>query len=363
MNRTQTPHKFCQCSEVLYDRSQARPLSRRVINDIEEQQRKTLKDTVEGTIRLTNTLPTSEVEEQEEEVIIPSVNPQAGTTQADTEEETLQLESSEIEDTSIKKVDTQEDQITGPTAVQNTGDADERAVPDLIECQTEENGTIPENNGEDYISSDQYPVMQDDQTSKASQDDNYCTAIGDDDLDNTVTKPFLSRSARVPTTEVGCLSFAQMFQDYLHEYPLPSQADAFLQIQEMAQRLDLYLNRYFAQYINCMTFDSEFVAFVNHAIQLALYLTAYPQDVKTSYVQVMHDYYNECYNTKTQEYMRGLEQAAERSKNNMYNNTLEGVLLMYSNKCAIHKHSQQINIMSMLRTTHKYHIMLILMTY
>ena len=84
-----------------------------------------------------------------------------------------------------------------------------------------------------------------------------------------------------------------------------------------------------------MTSDSEFVA--NHAIQLALNLMAYPniwsvltilletQDVNTSYVQVMHDYYNECYNTKTQEYMTGLEQAAERSKNNMYNNTLDGV--------------------------------------
>ena len=68
-----------------------------------------------------------------------------------------------------------------------------------------------------------------------------------------------------------------------------------------------------------MTSDSEFVVFVNHAIQLALDLTAYPtiwavlsilletQDVNTSYVQVMHDYYNECYNTKTEDYMTGLE--------------------------------------------------------
>ena len=55
-----------------------------------------------------------------------------------------------------------------------------------------------------------------------------------------------------------------------------------------------------------MTSDSVFVAFVNHAIQ---------------YVQVIHDYYNKCYNTKTEEYMIGLEQAAERSKNNMYNIT------------------------------------------
>ena len=62
---------------------------------------------MEGTIGSTNTLPTSEAEEQEEEVIIPSVNPQAGTTQADTQEITLQLDFSEIEDTSIKHVDTQ----------------------------------------------------------------------------------------------------------------------------------------------------------------------------------------------------------------------------------------------------------------
>ena len=40
-------------------------------------------------------------------------------------------------------------------------------------------------------------------------------------------------------TEVGCLCFTQMFQDYLQEYPSPSQADTFLQIEEMAQRLDM----------------------------------------------------------------------------------------------------------------------------
>ena len=78
--------------------------------------------------------------------------------------------------------------------------------------------------------------MPDDQTSKASQDDNYCTAIDDVDLDDTVqfgnpvTQPFLSRSVRVPTIEVGCLSFTQMLQDYLHEYPSASQADAYSQI-------------------------------------------------------------------------------------------------------------------------------------
>ena len=68
-----------------------------------------------------------------------------------------------------------------------------------------------------------------------------------------------------------------------------------------------------------MTSNSEFVAFVNHTIQFSLDLTVYStiwavlsilletQDINTSYVQVMHDYYNECYSTKTEEYMTQLE--------------------------------------------------------
>ena len=91
------------------------PFCRRVINDIEEQQRKALQDTAKGTVRSINTLSTLDVEEQEEDVIIPSVNPHAGTTPADTQEETLQPESSETEDTGLKQVDRQEHQITGPT--------------------------------------------------------------------------------------------------------------------------------------------------------------------------------------------------------------------------------------------------------
>ena len=49
------------------------------------------------------------------------------------------------------------------------------------------------------------------------------------------------------------------------------------------------------------------------------------QDVNASYMQTMHDYYNQCYNTKTQDYMVLIEKAVEQSKNNMYNNTLDGV--------------------------------------
>ena len=95
-----------------------------------------------------------------------------------------------------------------------------------------------------------------------------------------------------------------MLQDYLRAYPPPSHADAYLQIQQMPQWLDVYLSKYPAQYINCMTSDSEFVAFINQAIQLVLDLMVYPdiwavllilletQDANASYMQTMHDYYN-----------------------------------------------------------------------
>ena len=91
--------------------------------------------------------------------------------------------------------------------------------------------------------------IPDNQTSKALQEDNYHTAINDDEKDDTiqfgnpVTQLFLSRSIRVPITEVGCLSFTQMLKDYLHAYLPPMQADGYSQIQGMAQWLDMFLSK------------------------------------------------------------------------------------------------------------------------
>ena len=67
----------------------------------------------------------------------------------------------------------------------------------------------------------QDPDVPENQTSRALQDNNDRAAIADDEQEDTiqfsnpVTQPFLSRSVRVPITEVGCLSFTQMLQDYL----------------------------------------------------------------------------------------------------------------------------------------------------
>ena len=195
----------------------------------------------------------------------------------------------------FKQVHTIQDQDSEPLQAQNIGKVPE--AQDTINTQIQDDGTDSQINDEEHD-----PNIPDDQTSKALQEDNYCTAIDDDEQDDTIqfsnpiTQPILSKSIRVPITEVGCLSFTQILQDYLHAYPPSSQADVYSQIQGMAQWLDRHLNQYSAQYFNCMTSDSQFVAFVNHAIQLALDLTTYPniwavllilletQDVSTSYV-------------------------------------------------------------------------------
>ena len=64
------------------------PLSRRVINDIEEHQRRALNDSVEGTNRGTNTSPVPAPEEQEEEVITQNTGLQAGIIPSETSDET-----------------------------------------------------------------------------------------------------------------------------------------------------------------------------------------------------------------------------------------------------------------------------------
>ena len=159
-----------------------------------------------------------------------------------------------------------QDQNSKSLQAKNIGETEVPDAQDTSDTQIQNDGMDSQLNGEECD-----PDIPDGQTSEVSQEDNYHTAINDDEQDDTiqfgnpVTQPFLSRSIRVPITEVGCLSFAP-----------PSQADAYSQIQGMAQHLDMYLSKHLAQYINCMTSDSEFIAFINHAIQLALDLTTYP---------------------------------------------------------------------------------------
>ena len=189
--------------------------SRRVINDIEEHQRRVLSDFVESTNRGTNTSPVKNSDAQEEDT-----GQKARITPPEMQEETLQPESLETEDTSIKQVNPMQDQDFESLQAQNIGETEVPDVQDTNDTEIQDDGTDSQ-----FIGKQLNPDIPDDQISRASQEDNYHTAIDEDEQDDTiqfgnpVTQPFLSRSIRVHITEVGCLSFMQMLPDYLQAYP------------------------------------------------------------------------------------------------------------------------------------------------
>ena len=137
--------------------------------------------------------------------MIPNTGPQAGITPAETQEETLQPESLEIQDTSIKQVTPMPDQDSESLQAQNIGETEVPDAQDTSDTQIQDEGTNSQLNGEECE-----PEIPDDQTCRASQEDNYHTAINDDEQDDTiqfgnpVTQPFLSSSVRAPITEIGC---------------------------------------------------------------------------------------------------------------------------------------------------------------
>ena len=308
--------------------------------------------------RRMNTSHVQSSDEQQDETRFTSKGQKPVVLQAEPQEETLQPESLETEDTGVKQADPTDVQAQDvkENEVPVAENTNEQQVP-VAEYTSEQQAQVA--NTDSQVNEEQQdPDIPEDQISRASQDDNYQIAIDDDEQDDTiqfsnpVTQPFLSRSVRVLTTEVGCLSFTQMLQDYSRAYPSPSHADAYSQIQQMAQQLDVYLSKYPAQYINCMTSDSEIVAFIDHTLQLALDLTIYPniwavllilletQDVNASYIQTMHAYYNQCYDTMIHKniwYFLKKQQSSQKIICIII--LLMEFQHMYSSQCATHQYS------------------------
>ena len=163
--------------------------SRRVSNDIEEQQRKALTDSIEGTIRGTNTFPFPDSEEQEEEVITPNTNLQATKQTSRYPRGNSGMGVFRNEDTGIKQVHTVDDQ--NPALVgQNTGIEmlqkyqisstvkykmmvqilNEMMKKTILICQMMK----------------MILICQRTKTSKVSHEDNYHTAIDDDNHNDTI---------------------------------------------------------------------------------------------------------------------------------------------------------------------------------
>ena len=157
------------------------PFSRRVINDIEEHQRRIFDDSVEGTNRGTNICPVPNLGEQEEKVVIPNTGPQARITPAETQEETLQLESLDMKDTGINQVNSMQDQDSESLQAKNIGETEVPDAQDTGDTQIQDDSIDSQLNGEECDLD-----IPNDQTSKASQEDNYHTAINDDEQEDTI---------------------------------------------------------------------------------------------------------------------------------------------------------------------------------
>ena len=204
------PHSYPTLSALSTDaESHIGPLVhfyQRVINDTEEQQRLTPEGTVEGIIGSTNTLLILDIDEEIDDTPIPGEVQEQNAAQVETKEDTLQPESLE-QDTSIKTVDQNDGQDTGPKDVQNIPDRGsidvqnihDRGSPDVQDIQSRqneegENDEKTEEDEEHTENEDTGNAVDKVESSQVSQDDNYRTAIDTDDLDDTVQFRHQSRS-------------------------------------------------------------------------------------------------------------------------------------------------------------------------
>ena len=157
------------------------PLSRKVINDIEEHQRRVLNSYAEGMSRGMNTSPVQTSDEQEEEITTTTTGQKATITQVEIQEENLQPESLETEDTSVKQADPTQGQDPTSVQAQNMEENEVLDAEDTNDMQVQNGNTDSQVNGEQPD-----PDIPDDQTLRALQDYNYQTAIKEDEQDDTI---------------------------------------------------------------------------------------------------------------------------------------------------------------------------------
>ena len=70
------------------------------------------------------------------------------------------------------------------------------------------------------------------------------------------------------TEKVGCTLVTRYLQQFLENYPPPSDKQAYLNIYHMLSLLDKYLHDNPKQHTHCMSSDNEYVILLKHAIHL-----------------------------------------------------------------------------------------------
>ena len=134
----------------------------------------------------------------------------------------------------------------------------------------------------------------------------------------------------IPTEKVGCIFVTSHLQQFLEEYPPPSDKQAFLDVYHMLSLLDKYLYNNPKQHTHCMSSDNEYVALLKYAIHLSVDLSTFPtlwialsipldtQDGSLEYVKFLQEEYNRYYADKSRKYLVNLETKSIEIQNHMH---------------------------------------------
>ena len=85
-----------------------------------------------------------------------------------------------------------------------------------------------------------------------------------------------TNNVTIPTEKVGCIFVTSHLQQFLEEYPPPSDKQAFLDVYHMLSLLDKHLYDNPKQHTHCMSSNNEYVALLKYAIHLNVDLTTFP---------------------------------------------------------------------------------------
>ena len=134
----------------------------------------------------------------------------------------------------------------------------------------------------------------------------------------------------MPTGKVGCILVTSHLKQFLKDYPLSSDKQAFLDIYSMLSLFYKHLYDNPKHHTRCMSSDNEYVTLFRYAICLNIDLTTLPtlwavlyillktQDATCKYVKFLQEEYDTYYADKQKDYMLKLERQSVELQNCMY---------------------------------------------
>ena len=269
-----------------------------------EQLRASEANYFDDTVRSTNTSPMSEMEKQ--------VNQTSQNNLLTAKQETIDETESAINILESSKTDTgyplQRQSVSNSTSHQGI-DLDANLQDDQLQGKEEQDPM------------ERVTITYD---TDVFHDDYDCTAIDiiadgtTIQLEKPVTELFPTDDVMIPNEKVGCIFVTIHLQQFLEEYPPPSDTQAFLDIYHMLSLLDKYLYDKRKQHTYCMSSDNDYVALLKYAIHLNIDISMFPtvwailsilldtQDGNPEYVKLLQEEYNRHYEHRSRKYMEKL---------------------------------------------------------